>query len=56
MSDNTIKLISMIAGIIGGVAQALMSSRELYHFAKENQSKTEATTNNNTATTQNGEV
>ena len=42
--DNTVKLISMIAGIIGGVAQAFMSSRELYHYAKENHSKTETTT------------
>lgn len=43
--DNTVKLVSMIAGLIGGLAQAFMSSRELYHFAKENQSKTETTTN-----------
>ena len=45
--DNTVKLISMIAGIIGGVAQAFMSSRELYNYAKyakENHSKTETTT------------
>lgn len=55
MTDNTIKLISMIAGIIGGVTQAIMSSRELYHFAKENQSKTEASTND-TTTAQTGEV
>ena len=30
--DNTVKLISIIAGIVGGLAQTFMGARELYKY------------------------
>lgn len=48
--DNTVKLISMIAGIIGGLAQTFISSKELYNFAKTNATEQNNTTSTPTAT------
>lgn len=33
--DNTVKLVSIIAGIIGGLAQTFMGARELYKYTTD---------------------
>ena len=37
--DNTIKLVSIIAGIVGGLAQTFMGARELYKYTTTEQNK-----------------
>jgi len=37
--DNTIKLVSIIAGIVGGLAQTFMGARELYKYTTTDQTK-----------------